>query len=215
MDEQCPSKKEYVVINEILGLNNDVEEYVKAEESKNELLSPYKCIYKIKLNCWNITNLSILQIQNQYFFLPIASGLTPHCPAYLPIYLQMEVKKNDDLLKELEDKLGHPRHFLDLDAPENDSKSTPDWLNINKHSKTASEGDVTAHSSNPAPTPLSALTIFKLNIKDKDTSILTIHFAILIVIIFTSLSTKLQIRRKAQSLEYINVCKFFSIVFFH
>ena len=158
MDEQCPSKKEYVVINEILGLNNDVEEYVKAEESKNELLSPYKCIYKIKLNCWNITNLSILQIQNQYFFLPIASGLTPHCPAYLPIYLQMEVKKNDDLLKELEDKLGHPRHFLDLDAPENDSKSTPDWLNINKHSKTASEGDVTAHSSNPAPTPLSALT---------------------------------------------------------
>ena len=164
MDEQCPSKKEYVVINEILGLNNDVEEYVKAEESKNELLSPYKCIYKIKLNCWNITNLSILQIQNQYFFLPIASGLTPHCPAYLPIYLQMEVKKNDDLLKELEDKLGHPRHFLDLDAPENDSKSTPDWLNINKHSKTASEGDVTAHSSNPAPTPLSALLFSICNI---------------------------------------------------
>ena len=163
MDEQCPSKKEYVVINEILGLNNDVEEYVKAEESKNELLSPYKCIYKIKLNCWNITNLSILQIQNQYFFLPIASGLTPHCPAYLPIYLQMEVKKNDDLLKELEDKLGHPRHFLDLDAPENDSKSTPDWLNTNKHSKTASEGDVTAHSRNPAPTPLSALRLFRQN----------------------------------------------------
>ena len=156
MDEQCPSKKEYVVINEILGLNNDVEEYVKAEESKKELLSPHKCIYKIKLKCWNITNISILQIQNQYFFLPIESGFPPHCPAYLPIYLQMEVKKNDDLHKELEDKLGHPRHFLDLHAPENDSKSSPDWLNTNKHSKTASEGDVTAHSSNPAPTPLSA-----------------------------------------------------------
>ena len=94
--------------------------------------------------------------------MPIASGLTPHCPAYLPIYLQMEVKKNDDLHKELEDKLGHPRHFLDLHAPENDSKSTPDWLNTNKHSKTASEGDVTAHSSNPAPTPLSAYLSIRL-----------------------------------------------------
>ena len=51
MDEQCPSKKEYVVINEILGLNNDVEEYVKAEENKKALLSPHKCIYKIKLKC--------------------------------------------------------------------------------------------------------------------------------------------------------------------
>ena len=69
----------------------------------------------------------------------------------------MEVKKNDDLHKELEDKLGQPKLFLDLHAPENDSKSSPDWLNTNKHSKTASEGDVTAHSRNPAPTPLSVL----------------------------------------------------------
>lgn len=138
-------------------MNNDVEEYVKAEESKKELLSPHKCIYKIKLKCWNITNISILQIQNQYFFLPIESWFPPHCPAYLPIYLQRELKKNDDLHKELEDKLGHPRHFLDLHAPENDSKPSPDWLNTNKHSKTASEGDVMPHSRNPAPTPLSAL----------------------------------------------------------
>ena len=74
----------------------------------------------------------------------------------------MEVKKNDDLHKELEDELGEPKHFLDLYAPENDSKSTPDWLNTNKHSKTASEGDVTAHSSYPAPTPLSAYLSIRL-----------------------------------------------------
>ena len=94
--------------------------------------------------------------------MPIESGFPPHCPAYLPIYLQMEVKKNDDLHKELEDELGEPKHFLDLYAPENDSKSTPDWLNTNKHSKTASEGDVTAHSSYPAPTPLSAYLSIRL-----------------------------------------------------
>ena len=94
--------------------------------------------------------------------MPIESGFPPHCPAYLPIYLQMEVKKNDDLHKELEDKLGQPKHFLDLYAPENDSKPSPDWLNTIKHSKTASEGDVTAHSSNPAPTPLSAYLSIRL-----------------------------------------------------
>ena len=115
-------------------------------QNKVEVLKYYKYIY--------ITD------TKSVFFLPIESGFPPHCPAYLPIYLQMEVKKNDDLHKELEDKLGHPRHFLDLHAPENDSKPSPDWLNTNKHSKTASEGDVMPHSRNPAPTPLSALSIF-------------------------------------------------------
>ena len=74
----------------------------------------------------------------------------------------MEVKKNDDIHKELENKLGHSKLSLDLYAYDSNDSKSPDWLNTNKHSKTASEGDVTAHSSNPAPTPLSAYLSIRL-----------------------------------------------------
>ena len=82
---------------------------------------------------WNVKNISIIQIQNQYFFLPIANWYLPLSHVYLPIDWKMKVKNNDDLHKDLEDKLGHPKLFLVLHAPENDAKPSPDWLNTNEH----------------------------------------------------------------------------------
>ena len=82
---------------------------------------------------WNVKNISIIQIQNQYFFLLIANWYLPLSHVYLPIDWKMKVKNNDDLHKDLEDKLGHPKLFLVLYAPENDAKPSPDWLNTNKH----------------------------------------------------------------------------------
>ena len=88
-------------------------------QNKVELLKYYKFIY--------ITD------TKSVFFLPIANWYLPLSHVYLPIDWKMKVKNNDDLHKDLEDKLGHPKLFLVLYAPENDAKPSPDWINTNKH----------------------------------------------------------------------------------